>query len=186
MTYIIETDRLGLRNWKKSDLNAMSRINNDPEVMHYFPAVQDKNTTHAFLQRMQNQIADKGYGYFAAVLKEEQRLIGFIGISAQNYKAPFTPCVDIGWRLDKSYWGKGLANEGGKACLDYAFRQMEIRRLYAIVPGVNRASLSVAKKIGLQYHSSFNHPAIDLNSPLNPCLVYYLDRDHFLSANTSG
>ncbi len=49
----------------------------------------------------------RGYCYFATDELTSGKFIGFIGLMYQNYEADFTPCVDIGWRLAKKYWGKG-------------------------------------------------------------------------------
>lgn len=177
MTYVIQTPRLQLRNWKNSDLAAMTAINQSPEVMRFFPNRPDKIATEAFLQKMRNQFAKSGYCYFAAELKDTQEFIGFIGLMYQEYEAPFTPCVDIGWRLKPSAWGKGYATEGAKSCLDYAFTELALSEIYSVAPVINTPSISVMKKIGMQQLSTFLHPALPDFPKLEECALYYISKE---------
>ncbi len=117
MDYIFTSQRLGFRNWLDSDLPKMAAINADEEVMRFFPSTQTKAKTEEFIKRMQAQFEKHGFCYFAVEILESKALIGFIGLSEQTYKADFTPCVDIGWRLGRTHWGKGYATEGAKRVL---------------------------------------------------------------------
>ena len=74
----------------------MAKINTDEKVMKFFPDVNSKEQTLNFIDRMQLQFEAKGFCYFAVDKLENNEFIGFIGLSEQNYKAEFTPCIDIG------------------------------------------------------------------------------------------
>lgn len=170
--YIIKTSRLGLRNWTDDDLDAFAAINQNDEVMAYFPSKPDRAQTLALIQRMQKQFADHGYCYFAAELLDTKELIGFIGLCYQTYEAPFTPCTDIGWRLDPRFWGHGYATEGAEACLDYAFGELGLERVVAVAASVNIPSLAVMKRIGMEAQYTFDHPALLDNDYLRECWWY--------------
>ena len=175
MNYTIQTQRLGLRNWKKEDLEAMTAINQDSKVMQFFPNMPDRAATKAYIKRMQTQFAKSQYCYFAAEVLATKEFIGFIGIMYQDYEAAFTPCVDIGWRLKQTAWGKGYATEGAKACLEYAFNQLKIPKIYSVAPLINQPSIAVMKKIGMHQVSTFNHPALKQFPTLETCALYLIE-----------
>ena len=77
-----------------------------------------------------------------------------IGLSEQSYEAPFTPCVDIGWRLKPTFWHMGLATEGAKRCLKYGFQDIQLSKIFSVAPVINTPSIHVMKKIGMYYLGS--------------------------------
>ena len=171
-SYLFESERLGFRNWKESDLSEMAKVNADPEVMKFFPKTQTKDETLAFIMRMQNQFTDNGYCYFAVELLSDATFIGFIGLAYQTYEADFTPCTDIGWRLDKKHWGKGYATEGAKRCLEYAFNELELVSIVAVASKTNIASESVMTKIGMTKVREFEHSLLLDDARLRDCVLY--------------
>jgi RimJ/RimL family protein N-acetyltransferase len=176
-TYLFTSERLGFRNWRDEDIALMCAINADPDVMEFFPSTQDEAMTRNLIGRMQQQFADKGYCYFAVDKLEDNQLIGFIGLSWQTYEAYFTPCVDIGWRLDKKAWNKGFATEGAKRCLSYAFDTLGLDKIYSVASAVNHKSIAVMKKIGMRKANNFVHPKLAGDERLRECAVYEIRRD---------
>lgn len=150
----------------------MSAINANPEVMRYFPATQTETQTAAFIERQQRQQEERGYCYFAAESRSDGCLIGFIGLSYQDYEAPFSPAVDIGWRLHPDYWRKGLATEGARACLDFAFRELKLARVVSVAVLQNTPSFGVMEKIGMQRAEEFDHPALVDHPDIKRCAWY--------------
>ena len=118
---------------------------------------------------------NKGYCYYAVEILGTKDLIGFIGIAYQDYEADFTPCIDIGWRLTTSVWGKGYATEGAKACLDHAFQQLAVDKIYAVAPITNIPSIHVMQKIGMQPVKTFHHPRLTNFPPLRQCVLYQIN-----------
>ena len=171
-TYLFTSDRLGFRDWLPENLPEMATINADPEVMEYFPAIQSRQQTVAFIKRMQRQLSEKGYCYFAVDKLVDGAFIGFIGLSWQTYIADFTPCVDIGWRLRREAWNQGYAKEGSQRCLTYAFNDLGLDRIYAVAPKVNVKSVRIMEAIGMSKHSEFQHPLLKDDERLRDCVVY--------------
>lgn len=170
--HLITTKRLGLRDWQDKDIAAMAAISADPKVMQFFPSTQSEEHTKKFIERMQSQFAEKGYCYFAAELLATRKVIGFIGLSYQNYEASFTPCVDIGWRLSPEVWGQGLATEGARACLSYGHEKLGLDTIHAIATAHNIPSIKVMEKIGMQYALTFDHPLLEDYPDLHSCVLY--------------
>jgi RimJ/RimL family protein N-acetyltransferase len=170
--YLFTSERLGFRNWKPEDIDAMAAINADPEVMEFFLALRSHEETATFIAKMQTQFVEKGFCYFAVDTLENKEFIGFTGLSIPDFEADFTPCVDIGWRLKRSVWGKGFATEGAGRCLDYGFTQLGLTHVYAIAPCVNVRSEHVMKKTGMQKVKQFLHPLLEGDERLQECVLY--------------
>ena len=127
----------------------MTEINETPEVMEFFPSTQSLDQTEFFIERMQKQFAEKGYCYFAVDELDEGNFIGFIGLSYQDFESPFTPCIDIGWRLAQKEWNQGYATEGAKKCIDYAFTKLKNEKIVASCIPNNVNSERIMNKIGM-------------------------------------
>lgn len=176
--YLFTTPRLGVRPWQDADIPHMARISADPEVMRFFPAAATYRQTEDFVRRMQQQYADYGYCYFPLFHLESGHIIGFTGLMYQTYAGiDFMPCTDIGWRLDKAYWGKGLATEAAQASLTYGFRTCGLDRIYAVCPVVNTPSERVIIKLGMKRQGTFHHPRLEGHPKLQRCYYYAINKD---------
>lgn len=174
--YIFQSERLGFRNWIESDIEKMAAINADIDVMQFFPGIQTPQHTAQFIERMQKLFKEKGFCYFAVDKLENHELIGFIGLAEQKFEADFTPCIDIGWRLAKQEWNNGFATEGAKRCLDFAFNNLQLKKIVATAPQINLPSINVMKKIGMQYISAFEHPLLKTDERLKSCVLYEMTK----------
>lgn len=172
MTYLFHSTRLGFRNWVESDIEPMAAISADKEVMKYFPAVASYQQTAAFVERMQNEFAEKGYCYFAVDEISTGSFIGFIGLTWKTFEADFTPCVDIGWRLKPSAWNKGYATEGAIRCLDYAFDNLNLDKVYSMAPKINTPSQRVMQKADMIKVGEFEYPLLKDHPELKDCVLY--------------
>jgi len=171
--YLIRTDRLGMRNWQpQKDLSPMSALNQDPKVMEFFPSLVNQADTLSFINKNQKACEEKGYCFFAADLLETKEFIGFIGLQAINFDAPFTPGMEIGWRLAAKYWGNGYATEGARACLAYAFQTLHQSKVYSFTATVNHRSENVMQKIGMKKTENFLHPKVEPTSKLSEHVLY--------------
>ncbi|MFC4558335.1 GNAT family N-acetyltransferase [Virgibacillus kekensis] len=172
----INTPRLTLRDWKSEDLAPFRHMNNDPEVMRYFPNTLTSQETNKFYEVIQQEIHDHGYGLYAVVTNDTNEFIGFIGFHRATFEADFNPCVEIGFRLKKEAWGKGFATEGARACLEYGFAELGFNKIYSFTAKINAPSQNVMKKIGLQFEREFNHPNVDPESKLYRHVLYKTER----------
>ncbi|MGJ1430190.1 GNAT family N-acetyltransferase [Sphingobacterium spiritivorum] len=170
--YIFTSERLGFRNWDQEDIDKLYLINTDKKVMEFFPDVSTKQQTTEFVHRMKSQFEDKGFCYFAVDRLDNREFIGFIGLSEQTYVADFTPCIDIGWRINSGEWNKGYATEGAKRCLDYARSVLMLEDIYAVAPKINLKSEHIMKKIGLEKQYEFEHTLLVNNDRLRTCVLY--------------
>lgn len=170
--WLFQSKRLGFRNWMPADVAKMAKINADPAVMEFFPGIQTKTETQEFIYRMQKHFAEKGFCYYAVDELECNSFIGFIGLCVQNFEADFTPCVDIGWRLKRHVWNRGLATEGAKRCIAYAFEILHLTKIYSFTPQINIKSERIMQKVSMVKVGIFDHPLLKDYPRLKKCALY--------------
>jgi [ribosomal protein S5]-alanine N-acetyltransferase len=170
--YIIETERLGLRNWIASDLPQFAEINMDKRVMEFFPSVLSYQETLAFLKRIEDSHAKNNFGLWATEIKQTKKFIGFVGLNIPQFNADFMPSVEIGWRLGFNHWKQGFATEAAAACLAYGFNQLHLSEIVSFTSIENKYSENVMKKIGMHYAGIFEHPSIEAGNRLRTHVLY--------------
>ena len=158
--YIFKSERLGFRNWTNDDLDEFTKLNSDEEVMKHFPTTLTRSEVEDLIKKLKNHFSKNGFTYYAIEILETKEFIGMIGLAFQEYKTQFTPAIDIGWRLKRNAWGKGYATEGAKRCLEYAFNDLDIKKIISVCTINNKKSENVMKKIGMTKIGQFNHPKL--------------------------
>lgn len=182
MTQPIKTNRLVLRQWQDKDRLEFARIVADAQVMKYFPSTLTEQQSDTAIDRYSRCIDTHGWGFWAAELRDTNQFIGFIGINDNPVGLPFSPCVDIGWRLRKDVWGKGLATEGARAALAHAFLSANLAEVVSMTPVLNLASERVMQKLGMRKQScNFMHPAVQSGHELEEHVLYSLSRSEYLN-----
>jgi RimJ/RimL family protein N-acetyltransferase len=174
----LETERLVLRQWQETDREPFRRINADPRVMGFFPGTLSAGESDALVDRIERHFEQHGFGLWAAELRADQSLIGFVGLAAPTFEAAFTPCVEIGWRLSAHYWGQGLATEAAREVVRYAFGELRLESLVSLTVPANIRSRRVMEKIGMTRdpRDDFNHPNLPEGHPLRRHVLYRLLR----------
>lgn len=159
---MLRTDRLLLRQWTEDDFLPFFEMCSDKDVMEFFPETLTKDASYAMGQRIQSLITERGWGFWAVEIPNEQSFIGFVGLHIPKDSLPFSPCVEIGWRLAKQYWNKGYATEVAEKALEYAFDTLNLDEVVSFTTVANIRSRTVMQKLGL--HDSgqnFMHPDIE-------------------------
>jgi RimJ/RimL family protein N-acetyltransferase len=177
MTKIIEfnTARLLLRQWKASDRAPFAALNADSRVMEFFPNLLDRLASDEMADRIQSQIAERGWGFWAVEAPGESSFIGFVGLSIPAYEIPASPCVEIGWRLARKYWGKGYATEAAGAVLRIGFKTLHLPEIVSFTALSNHSSRAVMERISMQKtDENFEHPCVPEGHPLRLHVLYRL------------
>lgn len=178
-SYLIRTGRLGLRTWSESDMKPFARMNADPVVMEHFPKLLSKKESREAAYRFYHHIQQRGYGFYAVDRLDTGEFIGFVGMQYVDFRAEFTPCTEIGWRLVPAAWGRGYATEAARACLQQAFTRLDLPAVWSFTPHTNRLSERVMQRIGLRRVGSFQHPGLADEHPLQPLLLYRITREEW-------
>jgi RimJ/RimL family protein N-acetyltransferase len=181
---ILKTERLILRDWKLGDREPFARMNADPRVMEYLGEPLSRKRSDEVADRIETHFRTHGFGLCAAELTEGGEFIGFIGLAVPTFEAAFTPCVEIGWRLAAEYWGAGLATEGARETVRYAFEEMGLPELVSFTAIRNERSRRVMAKLGMTHDATenFDHPRLLADDPLRRHVLYRLRRERWVNS----
>jgi RimJ/RimL family protein N-acetyltransferase len=174
MAEILETPRLLLRPWRDSDVAAWAAMNADPRVMEYFPSTYDRERSETTAARLRERLDRDGYGWWIVEMKHGPSFAGVVALQDVPFDAHFTPALEVGWRLAYPYWGAGIATEGARAALGYAFLELGRSEVVALTAAVNLRSQRVMQRLGMTYDSrdDFEHPNVEPGHRLRPHVLY--------------
>lgn len=176
----IETERLKLRQWQKGDWQPFAELNADPVVMEYFPETLGEEQSKEMALKLQALISERGWGLWATEEKASARFIGFVGLHEPSPELFFSPCVEIGWRLAKDFWGKGYATEAAKAVLRLTFEQLRMKEIYSFTSIHNLKSIAVMERLHMtNTGQNFQHPKIEEGHWLREHVLYKLTREEW-------
>jgi len=180
----VRTERLVLREWREQDRGPFARMNADPVVMEHLTAPLPRADSDSFVDRMLTHWAERGYGLWAVEVGGD--FAGFVGLSPATFEAPFTPAVEVGWRLDRPFWGSGLASEGARAALAFGFDEVGLDEILSWTAVTNHRSWRVMQRLGMQREGEFEHPGVPVDHPVRPHVLYRITADRWRQAGSSG
>lgn len=174
----VRTARLVLRPWRDEDLSAFAAVNADPQVMTHLPSTLSRAQSDAVADRIRAHWAEHGFGLWAVELPGGAPFVGFIGLMKPSFQAPFTPCVEVGWRLATDQWGKGYATEGARAALAYGFETLGLHEIVSMTVQSNVRSWRVMERLGMTRdpEDDFDHPRLPEGHVLRRHVLYRLRR----------
>lgn len=146
----IETERLLIRKWQlPRDMDDAFAMYGDPQTMHFIPCgALTREQTERLVLRMIERDEQQGYGIWPVVHKEDQRVIGECGVT----QIPgYEPDIEIAWIYNKAYHGRGYATEAAHAVMEFAFSELKVARLYALIDRFNAPSIAVANRLGMRF-----------------------------------
>ncbi len=182
----IETSRLLLRQWRQSDKEPFSALNADPRVMEYFPSILSRAQSDNIADRCMALIAEHGWGFWVAESKSSRSFLGFVGLHNPSEQLPFSPCVEIGWRLAHEHWGKGYATEAAREVLRFAFGTLELDEVVSFTTTGNLRSQAVMQRLGMDMAGTFEHPEVPEESGLKKHCLYRITRERYAAQPENG
>ncbi len=153
-----------LRAWRPSDRAAFAALNADPAVMEHFPAPLKRVESDEFADRITSGLQQRGWGLWALEMPGRIEFAGFVGLNQPGFDVPVDlaeiPPLEIGWRLGRAAWGKGLASEAALEVLRFAFGEVGRKEVVSFTTPGNDRSRRVMEKLGLHSDSrdDFDHP----------------------------
>jgi RimJ/RimL family protein N-acetyltransferase len=183
----IRTERLILRRWREDDLPLYARLNANAHVMRFFPKTRSREESDTEARWLDERFSFDGFGPWAVEAPGIAPFIGFVGIWRVVRELPFTPAVEIGWRLDQPCWGQGYAVEAAKASLKDVFARTDLPEIVAYTAQPNAPSRRVMEKLGMTYDEAadFDHPLLPEGHRLRRHVLYRISRQAFAMANPS-
>lgn len=170
----LRTTRILLRQWRERDREPFAALNADPEVMEHFPNTLSRAESDNLVDRIMTGLDERGWGLWAVEITATGTFAGFVGLNPTTFDAPFTPAIEIGWRLARTWWGKGLATEAGRAALDHAFGSLALDEVVSFTSITNLRSQRVMQRLGMRHDlaGDFDHPALPEGHRLRRHVLY--------------
>jgi ribosomal-protein-alanine N-acetyltransferase len=170
----LRTERLWLRRWRPEDCAPFARLNADPRVVEFLRGAMSREESDAMADRIEAHFGRHGFGLWAVEILGITRFAGFIGLCSATFEAPFTPCVEIGWRLAAEHWYRGYATEGARATLEFGFVSLQLAEIVSFTAAGNLRSRRVMEKIGMtrSARDDFDHPLLPEGHPLRRHVLY--------------
>ena len=144
----LETERLLLREITHDDFADLHAFWSDAEAMRYFPRTLDEEAMRAWIERNLKRYEQYGYGLWAVILKETHVFTGDCGLMWQDVDG--VEELEVGYHFNKAFWGRGLATEAARGCMEYARTQLGRERIISLIRPENLPSRRVAERNGLQ------------------------------------
>ena len=178
----LAAERLILRQWRESDRDSFAAMNADPATMEFMPARLSREESDRFFDRIDAHWQRHGFGLCAVEHRTAGEFIGFIGLLVPQFDAPFMPSVEIGWRLAANWWDQGLATEGAREIVRYAFGPAGLEALVSFTMPANTRSRRVMEKLGMTHDPSevFDHPKLPPGHPMRRHVLYRLRRQDWI------
>ncbi len=157
MTYVLETERLGLRQFTVNDTAFILELLNSPGWLEFIGDRNVKTEEQAKLYLENGPIksySEHGYGLCLVEEKDSRNAIGMCGIVNRHH----LDHPDIGFAFLPAYQRKGYAFEVASATLAYAKEQLGISQISAISQGNNSRSIRLIEQIGLRFIKTFCFP----------------------------
>ncbi len=164
----IETDRLRLRIICRDDLDDLTSLFADPDVVKYVgdgkPAGREEaaKAVESIITHWQKH----GFGRWIAIDKANGAFVGFGGLRSL-FGTP-----EVVYHLTKKSWGKGFATELARAALRFGFEERGFDRIVAITKPPNTSSIHVIEKLGMHFEKYAEYYGLDV-------LQYSITRDAF-------
>ena len=142
---ILETERLILKRFEKTDSEAMFQLRSNPALMKYIcrPLQTTLNEAEELINKIDELIINNSGINWAIYLKSEQKIIGSVSfhkIDKENYRG------EIGYFLLPSHWQKGIISEAISSVLNYGFHTLKFHSVEAQIDPDNIASEQVLQK----------------------------------------
>lgn len=156
--FALTTPRLRLERLGPEHVDDLVDLDSDPQVVRFVGGVSATKAQYEseILPRIL-AFDDKPYGFLAAY--EGDAFIGWFHLRPSIADANV---LELGYRLKRAWWGKGIATEGSRAILRYAFEDLDQREADACAIPENRASTRVMEKCGMKKVGSLVHPRFDV------------------------
>jgi RimJ/RimL family protein N-acetyltransferase len=161
MTIYLETERLLLRDFTTNDEQNLFDLDADPAVVEFLtqrPSTREE--VLASLDRVEKlRVKFQGrLGVWAAIERSSGKFIGWFHFRPGKRDLENTKRIELGYRLQKSAWGKGYAQEGSRALIKKGFEELNVEEVFALTMETNIRSRNVMEKCGLTYRRSFVDP----------------------------
>jgi RimJ/RimL family protein N-acetyltransferase len=172
----LRAERLVLRRWRTSDRAPFAALNADPLVMEYYPSTLTALESDALVDRIEETFVADHLGLWAVEIPGVVQFAGYVGLWPARFPAPFTPAIEVGWRLARSHWGCGYATEAARLAVADGFERLGLSEIVSFTAAINERSRRVMERLGMSHDpgEDFDHPNVQVGHPLRRHVLYRL------------
>jgi len=164
----LETEQFYLRQWCEEDFSSYNLLTSSQEVMKYFPKILTIEESRKAALKFQNLLATRGWGFWAIEEKRSGEFIGYAGLHSPSTTFPFSPCVEIAWRMEEKYWNNGTVLELGKAILKYGLEELKLEEIVYFSSINNIQTKHIIESLGMvNQNMNFHHPFVSKEHELS-------------------
>ena len=153
---ILETERLELRRLQSRDIPSLLDLWTDPEVTAHMGGPRDRDQLESDFSKEAAEPFAQQYDLWPLVEKRTGRVLGHCGLLEKEVDARTE--IELVYVIARPAWGKGFGSEVARALIQYAFRELNLARLVALIEPENTASEAVARKVGMQFEKETIRP----------------------------
>jgi len=171
----IETEKFILRDLKMEDALGMFELDSDPEVLIYLGnnPLTSIEQSKKIIENVHKQYEKNGIGRWAIIDKNTDEFIGWTGLKYEEKVREDFNYYDLGYRLKKKFWGKGIATETSLISLEYGFNVLNLKKISATAHIGNKASNKVLQKVGFRFVE-------EIQIDNEPCNWYAITKSEWL------
>ena len=149
--------------------------------MEFFRNPLTRAESDVMVDHIQKHFSEHNFGLWAVEVPDVAPFIGFVGLSTARFKAPFTPCVEIGWRVAFEHWGRGYATEAARLALGYGFGTLALSEVVSFTSATNHRSRAVMERLGMRRDPAedFDYPGFPEDHPLQRHVLYRIGPDSY-------
>lgn len=144
------TDRLIIRPYEEEDFSAFYAFLQDPEATRYLRFTAEQKTAEgarAFFDLViESYASTKPIVSLAIIHRESAAYIGSCGFSPLKDGTG----VECYYVLLPKYWGRGFSVEAATGLFQYAFSELRIDKILAVISPENHSSRKVAERLGME------------------------------------
>jgi len=171
----LETKHLYLRQWREEDLSPYAQLTSNQEVMKFFPKLLTTEQSDVAALKFQKLIAHRGWGFWAVEEKSTGKFMGYAGLHAPSTVFPFSPCVEIAWRVEEHCWENGYVLELGETIVKFAFKEASLEEIVYFSSIHNKRAESVVSALAFKKEkNTFAHPMVGEEDFLSEHYLYRL------------
>jgi RimJ/RimL family protein N-acetyltransferase len=184
----LRTTRLLLRPWRDDDRAPFAALNADPRVVEFLPGPLSRSESDALVDRIVGHFDQHGFGFWAVEAPGVEAFVGMVGLSVPGFEAHFTPCVEVGWRLDPQSWGLGYATEAAGAAMRFGFERAGLGEIVSFTVPENLRSRRVMERLGMTRDPSddFDHPRLPEGHRLRRHVLYRCSKGSEVAGQVVG
>ncbi len=145
----LATERLRLEPLTHDHTELLVELDSDAEVLRFIfgRALSREEVVEQHLpRRLRPEGPPRGLGYWAGF--EEERFVGWWSLAVDDAD---DRTAELGYRLRRDAWGRGLATEGSRALLEHAFDTLGLPSVWAVTMAVNAGSRGVLARLGMTH-----------------------------------